>query len=140
LTLTLLGGFLAPTIPKFLSWARYLSIIQYGFSASEIFEFSYGNRSFQCTSNSNSNSSMSSSSSSLIFSACQNQNNNNNNNNNTNDIWISGDDILNVLSKQQNGVGTIGLDIGMLVVIYIVCRTGAYIALRYNIGDEQGRN
>jgi len=108
LALMLLGGFFVKNIPSFVTWAKYLSPFKYAFDGSLQLVF---DRDVPCDGSGG------------LESLCGNSDTG----------YAKSEDVL-----QQLGVqGSIGFNVGMLIVICLVPRYLAYLALRRQKGIER---
>jgi len=108
--LMIVGGFFVENVQSWLDWAKYISVFKYAYHAALWFEFAPG-REFDCANG-------------QIVAKCSN----------AGVIRVDGEDILDALDVQ----GSIGFNIGMLVLFLVVARVAGYLCLRF-LKHNQGR-
>lgn len=106
LSCMLLGGFYVRRMPKWLSWAKYLSHISHAYNIQHRLEFTFGERKFKCNSDNS------------LFDACKV--------NGTG--WIAGDEIQEKYATLEVGVGE---SFAILWLYILISRVLFYIFLRY---------
>ena len=112
LTLLLVGGFFVTNIPTWLAWLKFLSPFQYSYEAGMSFQYDVGRDGTTCDG-------------SFTIPACVGQ---------PVGTPLSGDEVLDHLGVSSRPTA---LNVGMLFVLFVVLRLGAYLALRF-LGRNAG--